>query len=32
MDDAVYMLFALAGWLVVMGFAAGCARLEGGRS
>jgi len=32
MEDAVYMVLALAGWLAVIGFAAGCARLEGGKS
>jgi hypothetical protein len=30
--DAVYGLLALAGWWLVIGFAAGCARLEGTKS
>lgn len=32
MNDAVYLGLALAGWILVVGFAAGCARLEGGRT
>lgn len=31
MDDAMYLALAVAGWFLVVGFAAGCARLEGAR-
>ena len=29
--DAIYLALAAAGWLLMVGFAAGCARLEGSR-
>jgi hypothetical protein len=32
MNDAMYLALAVAGWFLVVGFAAGCARLEGGRT
>jgi len=29
--DAIYLALAVAGWLLMVGFAAGCARLERSR-
>jgi len=30
--DAIYLALAVAGWLLMAGFAAGCAKLEGNKS